>query len=385
MNGTSGQILSDSRAEAGSRLASLRRFLAAEPGNARLRRDVLDTAVAAGEFAYVRELAEQRLAHAPADPEARFDRATALLGLKDFAGALESLEQLDATIPAVRFNIGLCMFMQNRFAEARPYLQAGYEAGERSAGQLRVFVRTLHHLGEIDAAATVANENAAIVESDGALSGICSLLYLDASESLHAARCAQHALAANPDNIDALVSAGTLRAADLDAPGARAAFGRVVELSPSNGRAWLGLGTLSMAERDFSSAVQQFERALEMLSGHVGTWHALAWTHLFSGDLDKAESVFLHALDLDRNFSETHGSLAVLAAMRGDRTAAERGIEIAERLDSACMSSKYAVMLLAETPEKGREMLIELVARVPGHGPKIANILKRANKNAPRP
>src|SRR5688572_11378782 len=100
MNGNPMQ--SDTRTAASTRLASLRRFLAAEPDNARLRRDLVDTAVAAGEFEYLRGFAESRLAADPGNAEAQYDRASALIGLKDYATALEALRPLDATIPGVR-------------------------------------------------------------------------------------------------------------------------------------------------------------------------------------------------------------------------------------------------------------------------------------------
>jgi hypothetical protein len=48
----------DARSAASTRRASLCRFPAAEPDNQRLRRDIVDTAVAAGDFQYLRELAE---------------------------------------------------------------------------------------------------------------------------------------------------------------------------------------------------------------------------------------------------------------------------------------------------------------------------------------
>lgn len=382
MNGTSSQNMADPRATASSRLASLRRFLAAEPDNASLRRDVVATAVAAGEFDYVRELAEQRLANAPADPEAQFDRATALMGLKDFAGALQALEQLDTTIPGVRFNIGLCLFMQDRFADARPYFSAGYEAGERSAGQLRCFIRTMHHLGEIDAAMVVAGENASLVASDADLAGVCALLAIDANDIAGGKRYAQLALTVNPNNVDALVAAGSLYAAELDVANARTAFERTIAVQAENGRAWLGLGLLAMTDGHIADAIPQLERGIAAMPGHIGSWHSLGWAHLFTGNLDAAEKVFQHSLELNHNFSESHGSLAVIAAMRGDRATAQRLIEVAERLDRACMSSKYATSLLASSPEEGRRMLANLIEKVPGQGPRFAALLRRANQNS---
>ena len=378
MNGTTGQNSTDARVAASQRLASLRRFLDAEPGNSRLRRDVVDTAVAAGEFGLVRELAERRLVDAPSDPEAQFDRATALIGLKDFAGALAAMQPLDATIPGVRFNTGLCLFALERFADARPCFDAGYAAGERSAGQLRCYLRTLHHLGEIEAALAIAKENPALVASDGELAGVCSLLAIDVGDVATGKRYAQMALAANPDNLDALVSAGSLHAVDLDMARARAAFDHALQIQPRAGRAWIGLGMMSMGEGNLVAARQQLERGLELMPEHVGSWLALGWAHIFSGDLDAAERVVNRALELNHNFCESHGCLAVVAAMRGDRARAGRLIEVAERLDPACMSSKYAMSLLAGSPEQGRAMLTELVSAVPGHGPKIAAMLRQA-------
>lgn len=54
------------------------------------------------------------------------------------------------------------------------------------------------------------------------------------------------------------------------------------------------------------------------------------------------------ALGLDRNFGEWHGAIAAIHAIRGDRAAAERHIEIAERLDRLGLSSHYARAVLLE-------------------------------------
>ncbi len=370
---------SEARANAGARLASLRRFLEIEPGNARLRRDVVDTAIAAGEFDYLRELAEKRLATAPADPEAQFNRATALIGLKDYAGALETLSQLDASISGVRFNIGFCLFALERFAESVPHLRAGYDAGERSVGLLHCLLRSLHHTGEIGVATAIADENGALIQSDHGLAGVCALLYGDANDVEKSARYARIALAGNPDDLNALVALASINMLQLDIDRARAAYSRVVTLQPQNGRAWMGLGMTSMTTRDFTQAIAEMKRGLQTLPGHIGSWHALGWAQIFDGKLEEAESTFKHALEMNRNFCESHGNLAVVAAIRGNRQEAERFIETAERLDRACMSSKYARTLLESSPAEGRAKLADLIATVPGHGPRLAAILRSAS------
>jgi tetratricopeptide (TPR) repeat protein len=370
-----------------SKFESLRRFFEADPGNARLRRDCVDAAVAAGEFGFVRDLADKRLASAPADPEAQFDRATALIGLQDFAAAMEALRPLEASIPGVRFNAGLCLFMLGKYEEARPYFQAGYDAGERSPGLLRFLIVTLHWLGEIDTAIEIINANAGVMASDARLAGSASMLFSDKEDSANAQHWARIALAMDPDNVDALVSDGMVRATSLDAMGAKANFERALARAPDNGRAWLGLGSLTMLSRDFDKAGEQLQNAVKEMPGHLGSWHALAWSHLFANRLDEAERTWQQALDLNHNFSESHAGIAVIAALRGDRNAAERGIEVAERLDRACNTSQFARFLL-ESSEKGREagiaFLADAVAKLPLHGQKLAQLLRKPPNRGPK-
>lgn len=362
MNGNQAQF--DSRAAASARLANLRRFFAAEPGNARLRRDVVDTAVAAGEFEYVRELAESRLVDLPGDSEAQFDRATALIGLQDYAAAFEALQPLDATIPGVRFNSGLCLFMLGRYAEARPYFEAGVEAGERSPALLRFLLLTLHHLGEMEKAVELADAHAAIAEHDGPFAGTCAIVYVDVNQPQKAAQLAAAALAANPDSIDGLVAQGIVAAADLKNDVAFASFARVTQLTQDNGRAWLGLGLLATLEGNFPRARELLARATVLMPEHLGSWHARAWAHLFDGDMPGAEEHFDHAIELDRNFAESHGAKAAMLALKGDRPGAELEIEIADRLDRSGATALFARSILtanAKGPEAGREYLLDSV------------------------
>jgi len=364
---------------AGRRLASLRRFLEVEPGNVRLRRDVLNTAVAAGEFGYVRELAERRLADVPGDPEAHFDRATALIGLREYGAALEALRPLDATIPGVRFNTGLCLFMLERYADARPYFEAGYEAGERDPSLLRTLLLTLHQQGEYEAAIKLVADNEAAFAAVADLAGQAALLYSDALQPEAAARWAARSLALDPGSVPALVVDGTLRAERLDAAGAQASFERALQRAPEHGRAWIGLGSLTMLSQDFAKSAEQLERGLRAMPTHVGSWQVLGWNKLLSGDLDAAEKIFQHALGINRNFCESHGGLASVAALRGNRAEAERLAEVAERLDPNCNSSKFARAVLAGrigAPEKFRAELASAIARMPGPGP-VSTLAKK--------
>jgi Tfp pilus assembly protein PilF len=140
-----------------------------------------------------------------------------------------------------------------------------------------------------------------------------------------------------------------------------------LQLAPANARAYIGLGTLALLENDLQQAKAHLLRGVELMPGHVGSWHVLAWTHLMSGEIDLAELRFRHALELERNFAETHGALAAIAALRGDRAASERGIEVALRLDPQSLAARFAQSVLvgqAGDPAAARKIIKRTVARL---------------------
>jgi Flp pilus assembly protein TadD len=364
------------------KFSRLKRMLEVDPGNARLRRDCIDAAIGARQFDFVLDAANKVLEGSPHDSEALFDRATALIGTRDYRAAIETLAPFAALMPeveGVNFNLGLSHYCLNDFAAARPYLDRSYANGNRSSGLLRLLISTYHHLGLIDEAVVVAGENSAAAHEDPALAGVLALLYLDAGQALGAARWSRVALRANPDSTDGLIVDATLRAAQMDVHRAEAGYRRVLELAPENGRAWVGLGSLAVLAQDFTAARADLERGLKSMPDHVGSWHVLGWTYLLTGDYPQAQRVFEHALELDRNFAETHGALAAVAALTGDRAAAQREIELAERLDPAGLAAKFARSVLVGQggdPQAARDIIRRaLVSLSPKDGGAVSRII----------
>ena len=117
---------------------------------------------------------------------------------------------------------------------------------------------------------------------------------------------------------------------------------------------------------------------------HVGSWLVLAWVHLFSRELESAEQVLHKAEQIDRNFSEVQGALAAVAALRGDVQGAQRGIEVALRLDPKCLSAQFARSVLISRsgdPERGRELIRKTVSGLsPGDGSLLSRVLEEAAK-----
>src|SRR5262245_19828129 len=120
------------------RLESLSRL---DPGNAQLARACVEAALQAQAYNFVLERAETQLAIQPADLAALFDKASSLIGLRDYreaAAILRDVLALQPQIVAANINLGLCHYCLEEFTEARVPLDAAYAAGDRSAGLLRL-------------------------------------------------------------------------------------------------------------------------------------------------------------------------------------------------------------------------------------------------------
>jgi Flp pilus assembly protein TadD len=295
-----------------------------------------------------------------------------MIGLRRFADAIPTLESVLAVIakhPATLSNLGLCHYALGQFDQAVSYLEQCHATGERGPDLLRLLVSTYHHVGRIDEAAALAAANMELAERDGALAGVFALAFLDSGDAARAARCATLALASNDQSIDGLIVQGTLGLGRLETDIAVRQFGAVIEQAPENGRAWIGLGTAALLKQDLARARVALRQGVEHMPGHVGSWHVLAWTELMTGELDEAQRLFTHSLELDRNFSESHGGLAAVAAIRGDRATATREIEVANRLDRACVSAKFAESVLSSAagqPERARELIVATIGRMTG-------------------
>jgi tetratricopeptide (TPR) repeat protein len=269
------------------------------------------------------------------------------MGLQDYRGAIQVLVGLDRNISGVRFNLGLCHYLQEDFLRALPLFQSCYESGDRTAALLRVLLLTHHHLGEVDAAIALVRENEAIAGSVPDLAGHVAILFVDEGQLEQGENWAQRALALDADCTDALVAHALVCAENEDTEGARKSYESALARSPENGRAWVGLGTLTMLTGDFESAAQQLERGLRAMPRHVDSWMLLGWNHVLTKRLEDAERAFKHAIDLDRNCADAYGGLANVAALRGDRIAAGQLIDIAQQLDPKSGPSKLAGAVLA--------------------------------------
>jgi Tfp pilus assembly protein PilF len=198
--------------------------------------------------------------------------------------------------------------------------------------------------------------------------GVRALLLLDEGDTTRAGIEADQALRLDPHQHEAALVRGTLALWEQRLDVSSAVFEQVLASHPDSGRALLGLGQDLMLRGNIPGSRALLERASRAMPGHLGTWHALAWCQLIEGDLAGAKRSFDQAFAADRTFGETHGGLALVHALRGERSEAEESIKRAMRLDPQVRSARYArsVLLMDDGQvDEARRTVDELLAQSP--------------------
>jgi tetratricopeptide (TPR) repeat protein len=278
--------------------------------------------------------------------QGRYEQAAELLG---------SLQSLDGAprefTDAVLHNLAWIAFQDGRYQDCADTLAPRLQDLDHpaSAALARLWLRALHHAGQVDQAVAWACAADARQQLPAAAAGVASLAALDADQLERAGQWAARALEqATPDDrpIEALVTQSSLALARQDAAQARMQARAALQISPRDGRAWSAHAMADLLAGDLPTALAHFDNALATMPGHIGTWHGKAWAQLLSSDLPGAQRSFTSALDLDRNFAESHGGLAVALALLGRTEEALQHIERALRLDAFNLSGRYAQAIL---------------------------------------
>ena len=329
-------------------------FLEQDPENVPLRTDLADLLLELDETETARQHVEAALARQPQDGPLRYRRAVILHRQGELTQAHAQLSELLAQgvdEPVVHFEMGRVQFAQGEFARAiqtlAPLCQAASPAELRPMAAF-LSVRGLHQLGELDAAIQLAESVMSTGGSDSALGTALATLYLDAGRPADAARLYAQAEAAEQLNPELLSVGGYLAFGEADLGVAQARFKASLAAAPHLGRSHLGLGLLCAIQGNVAQARTELETAAQAMPTHLGTWHALAWMHLLVQDVDAAEAAFEKDMAADRNFGENHGGLALIAALRGDRLAAQELCRTGAKLDPAAFNVGAAVLLLRE-------------------------------------
>jgi len=362
----------DSAAHAATqaRLSRLQGYLAGDASNAQLLGDVADLQLQLALWADAKATVARLLALAPADATTRYRLAVA----ERATGNAEAAQPLLAGLvteghshPAVLQELARCEAQLGHWAAVQTALAAVDAAtlpvDEADAVRL-LRVRALHHQGDLKAALAEAEAWCATRGADLPTLGLAAMamLHLDA-EQLDSA--AELVASASPEqlagNAELATAAGFIALSRGHADAAQALLSQGARQQPSLGRAHLGLGLAAAYAGDLPRAIGALLAATAATPSHLGSWHALAWMQMLGQDFTGAEASLQAALAQDATFGETHGGLALLAALRGDREAAQTHLRTGTRLNPL-----------------GVNVIIARVALEQGSGPLDARVLEPA-------
>jgi tetratricopeptide (TPR) repeat protein len=328
-----------------ARLLRLLGYLASDPGNARLRGDVFDTALAAGDFDEADRQAALALERDPRDATWRARQARLRMAQGRWGAARAVLEQLAADghgDDALAYNLAYTDMMEGRFEQAEARLEPIVATRLAALPQaLALLVSCRHRRGAPDEAVAAFVPHAAAAGAPAL--GAASLAALDAGDATHAGAWAERALALDPGQQEALVAAATLRIGARDAAGALALLSHSVA---GDGRVLSTTALAQMLAGRLPEARAAYEQAAAAMPGHIGTWLGLGWCAIFTKDLPAARRAIEAALAIDPAFGESHGALAVVEALEGHAPAAEDAIRRARGLDRRGLGAEYARAIL---------------------------------------
>jgi Flp pilus assembly protein TadD len=329
----------------------LQEFLRQDPTNWRLRAEVFDAALTAGELESARTLVESALGERPSDASWIHRQAVLMLARGEHPQAQAVLESLIASgrgEPAIRHNLALALFSQGQYGRASEQLAPLLERQEDDATVAwTLWLRCQHRSGSIGEALETFRGGALQRRIPLDAWGVASLMAVDVGRFNDARAWCQRALQQQPDQMEALAARGALELAAEDPQAALGWFGRALEVRPDDGRTWSGLALAKMLVRDFAGADEAFGRATAGNLRHTGTWVAWGWCRLLRNDSEAARQVFEESVRLDRSFGEGHGGLAVALLQLGRGEEAKRELQIALRLDAKGLGARYAQALLS--------------------------------------
>jgi tetratricopeptide (TPR) repeat protein len=336
------------------RLDRLEAFLAQDAGNGPLRADAFQAALQCGEWDRARDHLDQGRTGHPSDAGWRLREADWLLAQARHAEALALLQVLRADAApgsaldrAIVQDLGFIAFSQGRPADAVATLRplAGSEE-QAQAGLQQLWLRALHHAGEVEEACAWAAQCEARGQLDAGAAGIAALAAIDAGDFAAAQRWVRSAEAGGASNMETLVARSSVALAVPDPALAHRLAQEATRMNPRDGRAWSAQAFAELLGGELGAARASFRQALSFMPQHIGTWHGQGWTQILQRDLAAARESFAQALALDRNFAESHGGLAVVLALQGDGARAREHIALAQRLERADLSSRYAQAIL---------------------------------------
>lgn len=254
-------------------------------------------------------------------------------------------------------------------ADGPPPSASASNAAARSGGENAYFLfmesKLAEKRGDMDAAAALLRQ--ALVEDPESeyLRKELAVLYLQKQEHQNALAVVEELLERNPESVDALVMAATIRKTIDKAADVKPLYEKVVELDPERENIYQVLGKMYFTEGDMDNAFRVFSDMLARFpDSYVGHYY-IGEIHGVKGDYDAAESAFLKALALFPDLDEARLELVKIYRLTGKtEKITEMYEEILERNPENILSAiELSLLYRTARPEKSKALLKALGER----------------------
>ncbi len=341
-----------------NRLTRMLGFLEHDPCNVDLLLDTLTLAISSNDLEQAKRLANHIENHAVEDATVWAQMAHLQLLLRNFASASEYGDkaiQAGINHSVVLLNTAYGHFYNGDYTSSAAILAKLTSQSEADVSTLLLHARSLHHQTESEEAEQLLTRALQIEPEHIEAKGLLALLLYERDDNQGALRLAHDVLAQNPNQLDALLACGAVHFEQGNIEASRKTWRHTVAAYPTCGRAWSGLAQVEFNEMEFVDAEAHLKTAVSYMPDHIGTWHLLAWIYILREESVLAREALDKSYALDRTFGETHGGLAVVDVLDGKLDDAQLGIRRALKLNSECMSARYAEMLMLQKAGKTTE------------------------------
>lgn len=334
-----------------ARLERLQSYLRVDPNNINLLCDLTDLHLRLGEMDEAGQLLERSGSLDAHNARHLFQRSQLLIHQRRFADAVESLQQLqDSGVDnaGVQYNLALCHSMLGNLELATTLSESLHASPFRCFEGDLLHIRMLHHARKLEDAIALGEELVAGQPEHAGLLGLLALVVLDGGDLEKARAYARQAYLIDADNLEALITQGTLALEAFELEQAKRFFENATRVKPEEGRGWLGCGIAALQGLDLDLAEGFLEKSVQLLPEYPVGWNTLAWTRIVKGDIAGAEKSIRTALELDAGFAESFGTLAVIRVLQGRRAEAEEAILASRKLDGDAFAAEFAGSMLVD-------------------------------------
>ncbi|NOY70326.1 MAG: tetratricopeptide repeat protein [Deltaproteobacteria bacterium] len=145
-----------------------------------------------------------------------------------------------------------------------------------------------------------------------------SVLYVQQDRKKDALFLAEDILDKEPDDVDALIIAGSIRQSMGDSPAAEKAYEKVIRIDPGRKNIYVVLGRLYISKGDFDLAVDLFSGMVKRFADSYTGYYYLGKAYAGKKELKKGEASFLKALEIEPSLMEPRVELIRLYKKTGE-------------------------------------------------------------------